>query len=55
MSDQEAVCLCLPELWLGKCQPGVIFLNPNLLHKRIRLLKTEKELLEMFRVCNNVS
>ena len=47
MSVQEAVYLCLPELWLRKCQPGVMFLNTNLPHERIRLLKTEKELLEM--------
>ena len=47
MSVQEAVYLCLPELWLRKCQPGVMFLNTNLPHERIRLLKTEKELLEI--------
>ena len=47
MSVQEAVYLCLPKLWLRKCQPGVMFLNTNLPHERIRLLKTEKELLEM--------
>ena len=47
MSVRETVCLCLPELWLRKCQPGVVFLNTNLPHERIRLLNTEKELLEM--------
>ena len=47
MSVQEAVYLCLPKLWLRKCKPGVIFLNTNLPHEPIRLLKTEKELLEM--------
>ena len=40
MSLQEAVYLCLRELWLRKCQPGVMFLNTNLSHERIRLLKT---------------
>ena len=47
MSVQEAVYLCLPELWLRKYQPRVMFLNTNLCQERIRLLKTEKELLEM--------
>ena len=47
MSIEEAVYLCLPELWLRKCLPGVMFLNTNLPHEQIRLLKTEKELLEM--------
>ena len=47
MSVQEAVYLCLPELWLRKCQPGVMFLNSDLPHERIRLLKTEKGQLEM--------
>ena len=39
MPAQEAACFCLPELLLKKCQPGVRFLNTNLPHKRIRLLK----------------
>ena len=43
MSVQEAACLCLPELWLSKYQPGVMFLNTSLPHERTRLLKTEKE------------
>ena len=47
VSVEEAVCLCLPELWLRKCQPGVMFLNTNLSHERISLLRSEKELLEM--------
>ena len=47
MSVQEAVYLCLPELWLRKCQPGVMFLSINLSYERIWILKTEKELLEM--------
>ena len=34
MSIQEAACLCLPELWLSKYQPGVMFLNTNLLHEQ---------------------
>ena len=42
MPAQEAVCFYLPELWLKKCQPGVRFLNTDLPHKRIRLLKTDK-------------
>ena len=46
MSVQKAVYLCLPELRIRKCQPGVMFLSINLPHERIRLLKAEKELLE---------
>ena len=34
MSVQEAVYLCLPELWLRKCQQGVMFLNTNLPYAR---------------------
>ena len=34
MSVQEAVYLCLPELWLRKCQQGVMFLNTNLPYER---------------------
>ena len=45
MSIQEDFYLCLPELWLRKCQPGVMFLNTNLPHERVKLLKTKKELL----------
>ena len=43
MTVKEAVCLCLPELWLSKYQPDVMFLNTSLPHERTRLLKTEKE------------
>ena len=42
ISVQEAVYLCLPELWLRKCQPGVVWANkvtPN----------WKKKLLEMSR------
>ena len=45
MSIQEDFYLCLPELWLRKSQPGVMFLNTNLPHERVKLLKTKKELL----------
>ena len=34
MSVQEAVYLCLPELWLRKCQQGVMFLNTNFPYER---------------------
>ena len=32
-SVQETVYLCLPELWLIICQPGVMFLSTNLAHE----------------------
>ena len=42
-SVQEAVYLCLPELWLRKCFPRVTFLNTSLPNDRIRILKPETE------------
>ena len=47
MSVQEAAYLCLVELWPRKCQPGVLYFNTNIPNERIRLLKSEEEMLEM--------
>ena len=47
MSVQEAIYLCLPELWLRNCRPGVFYLNNNVPNERIRLLKSEEQLQEM--------
>ena len=43
-SFQEAVYLVVPELWLRKIFPKVIFLNSNLPDKRYRLFKKKNEI-----------
>ena len=47
LSVQEAVYLCLPELWLRKCFPKTTFLNSNLPNERVRMCKSENELQEL--------
>ena len=54
MSVQEAAYVSLPKLWLRKCYSGVMFFNPNLPYERVRLLKTEKELLDMPEDCKDI-
>ena len=44
LSAQEAVYNILPELWLRKCQPEILFINTNLQENRIRS-KEELEVL----------
>ncbi|XP_057292445.1 uncharacterized protein LOC130621150 [Hydractinia symbiolongicarpus] len=46
-SLQEAVYQVLPELWLRKCFPGIVFANTNLPDKRYRVCKSEEELEEL--------
>ena len=46
-SVQEAVYQVMPELWLRKTFPKVIFANSNLPENRFRICKTEKELSEL--------
>ena len=46
-SVQEAVYHVMPELWLRKTFPGVIFANSNLPEHRYRICRSEEELLEM--------
>ena len=41
---QEAVHHCLPELWLRKVFPGVIYANTNIPEKRFRVLQSQKEI-----------
>ena len=43
-SLQEAVYQILPELWLRKCFPGIVFANTNLPNKRYRVCKCKTEL-----------
>ena len=47
LSVQEAVYHCLPELWLRKCFPKVLFVNSNLPVDRIRIFKSEIEMTEL--------
>ena len=37
----------MPELWLRKCFPGVVFANTNMPEKRYRVCKSEAELSEL--------
>ena len=47
MSIQEAVSIVLPEIWLRKTSPGVIFANSNLPENRYRILKSEEDISNM--------
>ena len=47
MSIQEAVAIILPEIWLRKTSPGVIFANSNLPENRYRVCKSQEEILTM--------
>ena len=46
-SVQEAVYYILPELWLRKTFPGVIFANSNTPDRRFKMFRNEKEILEL--------
>ena len=46
-SVQEAVYHVMPELWLRKTFPGMIFANSNLIEHRYRVCRNEAELLAM--------
>ena len=43
-SVQEAVYLVMPELWLRKIFPKVIFLNSNLPDKRYKIFKMKSKI-----------
>ena len=45
ISVQEAVTIALPDLWLCKICPTVVFANSNLLEKRYRICCSEAEIL----------
>ncbi|XP_057310673.1 uncharacterized protein LOC130648634 [Hydractinia symbiolongicarpus] len=47
VSVQEAVYLCLPELWLRKCFPKTTYVNSGLPSDRIRIYKSEEEIKEL--------
>ena len=46
-SIQEAVYLLMPELWLRKTFPGVIFANTNLPENQFRMCSSKKEIDEL--------
>ena len=47
MSIQEAVSIILPEIWLRKTSPAVMFANSNLPEKRYRVCRSEEEIANM--------
>ena len=47
MSVQEAVSIALPELWLRKTCPTIVFANSNLPKKRDQICRGEAETLNM--------
>ena len=46
-SVQEAVYHVMPELWLIKCSPGVLFANGNLPENRYKMCLNEEEIKEL--------
>ena len=46
-SVQEAVYLVMPELWLRKTFPKVLFLNSNIPEKRYRIFRNKGEIDEL--------
>ena len=46
-SVQEAVYLVMPELWLRKSFPGIVFANSNLPENRYRMCRSKKEIDEL--------
>ena len=46
-SLQEAVYQVMTELWLRKVFPGVLYVNSNIPEKRVRMMSSKKEILEL--------
>ena len=44
VSAQECVYRCMPELWLRKTFPGIVFVNTGLPQERLRVAKCQEEL-----------
>ena len=44
---QEAVYQLIPELWLRKDFPGVLYTNSNIPKKRVRMMLSKKEIFEL--------
>ena len=43
-SVQETVCHCLPELFLRKVFPGVMYANTNISEKRCKILRSQQKI-----------
>eukprot|EP00111_Clytia_hemisphaerica_P014081 TCONS_00041443-protein len=54
MSIQEAVSIVLPEIWLRRTSPAVIFANSNLPENRYRVCKSQDEISNMDEEDTNV-
>ena len=46
-SLQEAVYQIMPEIWLRRVFPGVLYVNSNIPEKRIRMMLSKKEIAEL--------
>ena len=46
-SLQEAVYQVLPELWLRKVFPGVLYANSNISEKRVRMMLSKRVVFEL--------
>ena len=51
---QEVVYNYLPELWLRKVSPGVTYTDTNILEKRFRALRSQKEIYHLPVDSNNI-
>ena len=45
--SSKAVYQVMPELWLRKVFPGVLYANSNIPEKRVRIMLSKKEILEL--------
>ena len=46
VSSQECIYRCMPELWLRKIFPKAIFISTGLADKRLRVTKSQQELID---------
>ena len=53
-SVQEAVYHVMPELWLRKCSPGVLFANSKLPEHRYKMCLNEEEIKELPEDSSNI-
>ena len=44
----------MPELWLRKVFPGVLYANSNILEKRVRMMLSKKEISELPKDSTNI-
>ena len=50
-SIQEALYQVMPELWLREVFPGLLYANSNIPEKRVRMMLSKKEILELPEDC----